>query len=202
MWISSGSALFAKTKSIARGRNRFFFEIITCDPSIQWTILTLLYVCFFCVDVDTLCPSQQFWVMSGGFPVFLGWTSTKQRIRCLAEGHNTMFILCTIAYWKFHWSEEGVMPTCWEGPVWIPIWTGPSLGSLWGPIRWRSVTYSNTENTCWKHRTSKFASTWDFGTSKNSHTDTSSKARCLNIGTIWIILSEQFKWKKSISNAY
>ena len=24
------------------------------------------------------------------FPVFLGWTSTKQRIKCLAKGHNTI----------------------------------------------------------------------------------------------------------------
>ena len=34
-----------------------------------------LYVC-----VDALHPSQQFSVMSGWFPVFHGWTSTKQRM--------------------------------------------------------------------------------------------------------------------------
>ena len=31
-----------------------------------------------------------FSVMSGQFPVFLGWTSTKQRIKCLVHGLNTM----------------------------------------------------------------------------------------------------------------
>ena len=31
-----------------------------------------------------------FSVMSGQFPVFLGWTSTKQRIKCLVHGINTM----------------------------------------------------------------------------------------------------------------
>ena len=28
--------------------------------------------------------------LSGQFPVFLCWTSTKQRIKCLAQGHNTV----------------------------------------------------------------------------------------------------------------
>ena len=32
-------------------------------------------------------PVNNFSVMSG--PVFLGWTSTKQRIKFLAQGHNS-----------------------------------------------------------------------------------------------------------------
>ena len=32
--ISSGSTMFAKTKTIFRERNAFLLEIITCDPSI------------------------------------------------------------------------------------------------------------------------------------------------------------------------
>ena len=33
---------------------------------------------------------NNFSVMSGKFPVFLGKTSTKQRIKCFAQGHNTV----------------------------------------------------------------------------------------------------------------
>ena len=42
----------------------------------------------FCMSVwfDSLRPSQQFSVM---WQVFLGWASTKQRIKCLSQGHNT-----------------------------------------------------------------------------------------------------------------
>ena len=35
-------------------------------------------------------PVKRFPVMSGWFPIFLGWTSTKQRIKYLAKGHNTV----------------------------------------------------------------------------------------------------------------
>ena len=37
---------------------------------------------------DSLRPSNNFSVMSRR--VFLGWTSTKQRIKCLAQGHNAV----------------------------------------------------------------------------------------------------------------
>ena len=33
-------------------------------------------------------PVNNFSVMSGRFPVFLGGTSTKQQIKCLAPGYN------------------------------------------------------------------------------------------------------------------
>ena len=33
---------------------------------------------------------MHFSVMSAWFPVFLGWTSTKQQIKCLAQRHNTV----------------------------------------------------------------------------------------------------------------
>ena len=35
-------------------------------------------------------PVDNFLVMLGQFPVFLGWTSTKQQIKCLVQGHNTV----------------------------------------------------------------------------------------------------------------
>ena len=42
------------------------------------------------VIVCSLHHSQQFLVIPGCFPVFLGLTSTKQMIKCLAQGHNTV----------------------------------------------------------------------------------------------------------------
>ena len=43
------------------------------------------------VCVDAICLSQQFFSNVGTFfPFFLCWTSTEQRIRCLAQGHNTL----------------------------------------------------------------------------------------------------------------
>ena len=47
--------------------------------------LVLLFVC-----VYALHPSQQFSIKLGDFPVFLGSTSTKQSIKCLAHGLNTV----------------------------------------------------------------------------------------------------------------
>ena len=48
----------------------------------------LRFCSFLCVNA--LCPSQQFLDMSVQFPVFLGWTSTKQQLKCLAQGQNTV----------------------------------------------------------------------------------------------------------------
>ena len=45
-------------------------------------VLKLTLYCFL------LHLSQQFFIYVG--PLFLGWTSTKQGSRCLAQGHNTM----------------------------------------------------------------------------------------------------------------
>ena len=39
-----------------------------------------LYAC-----VDALGPNQQFLVILGHFPAFLGWISTKQSIKCLLK---------------------------------------------------------------------------------------------------------------------
>ena len=41
-----------------------------------------------------LHSTQQFFVTLGWFPVFLGWTSTKQRIKCLAQVHNPVTTGC------------------------------------------------------------------------------------------------------------
>ena len=53
--------------------------------SYKWTYLFSLFVCF-----DTWHPSQQFFSHVGMIIVFLGWTSAKQPINCLAQGHNTV----------------------------------------------------------------------------------------------------------------
>ena len=54
-------------------------------------MLWLTFICF--VFVDALRPNQKFLVKFGRFPVFLGWTITKQRIRCLAHGHTTVTLV-------------------------------------------------------------------------------------------------------------
>ena len=49
-------------------------------------ILSLSILCLF--DLILYFPVNNFSVMLGR--VFLGWTSTKQRLMCLAQGHNTL----------------------------------------------------------------------------------------------------------------
>ena len=48
---------------------------------------------FLLVYFDTLHPSQQFSFISGQFPVLLGWTSTKQQMKGLAQGQNTLALV-------------------------------------------------------------------------------------------------------------
>ena len=52
-----------------------FGEVLTCNPSIFVLFGLILYILV-----------NNFSVMSG--QDFLGLTSTKQRIKCLAQGHN------------------------------------------------------------------------------------------------------------------
>ena len=47
-----------------------------------FTFLCLLLVLMLYISVNN------FSIMSGHFPVFLGGTSAKQRIKCLDQGHN------------------------------------------------------------------------------------------------------------------
>ena len=58
--------------------------------------LTKLFVWSF-VCVNALHPTQPFSVMSGQFSVFLGCTSTKQRIKCLAWEHKTVLMSLKLA---------------------------------------------------------------------------------------------------------
>ena len=51
---------------------------------ITLTATTFMFVSMLYVSVNN------FTVVSGRFPVFLGWTSTKHLIKCLAQGHNTV----------------------------------------------------------------------------------------------------------------
>ena len=51
----------------------------------------------------------------GGFPVFLGWTSTKQQIKCLAQGHNTVMpgtVSLTLATFDLQYNAVPTEPLC------------------------------------------------------------------------------------------
>ena len=61
--------------------------------------VSFIYITYFCETVPDFyqlttlllyVPVNNFSVMSWCFPVFMVWTSTKQRIRCLAQGHTTV----------------------------------------------------------------------------------------------------------------
>ena len=60
---------------------------IKCEAYLIWLIVLMLYI-----------PVNYFSAMPGRFPVFLGWSSTKQQIKCLAQGHNTvtLFFICLV----------------------------------------------------------------------------------------------------------
>ena len=98
--ILSGSALFAKKKSIFREWNTiYYFRNYNLRPlSIYngpfWLNWIKLYVKVHWSTkgyADFVCVVNNFSVISGCFPVFLVWTSiTKQRIKCLAQGNNTV----------------------------------------------------------------------------------------------------------------
>ena len=45
------------------------------------------------IQVDVLCPSQQVSSHIVKFPVFPSWTTIKQRIKCLAQEHNTRLLV-------------------------------------------------------------------------------------------------------------
>ena len=60
---------------------------VTSDQRMLW----FAFVWFACVDV--LHPNQQYFVMLGQFPVFLGCTITKQQVKCYAQGHNTVTLV-------------------------------------------------------------------------------------------------------------
>ena len=52
-----------------------------------FVIISILFVCF-----DALPPSRQFFSHVGTIPIFLGWTSTKQWIKCLAFKVTTQWL--------------------------------------------------------------------------------------------------------------
>ena len=61
-------------------------------------------------------PIFQFSFMSGCVPVYLGWTSTKLRIKCLAQGHNaaSLVSLKPATPWSqvqhsYHWATVHVL---------------------------------------------------------------------------------------------
>ena len=51
-------------------------------------LLSALWACLFVLMLYV--PVNIFSVTSGHFPVFLGWTSTTQRMKSLGQGHNTV----------------------------------------------------------------------------------------------------------------
>ena len=52
---------------------------------VSFTAIYMQFPIFICFDVD-----NNFSIMSGRFQVFLRRTSTEQRIKILAQGHNTV----------------------------------------------------------------------------------------------------------------
>ena len=59
------------------------FSLTGVIPDISFLIYYAPFVWF-----DSLRPIQQFFSYAGR--IFLGWTSTKQGIMCLAQGHNAV----------------------------------------------------------------------------------------------------------------
>ena len=84
----------------------------------------------FVLSFDDLFPVNNFSVMSG--LVFLGWTSTKQRIKCRAQGHNTVtqLVASLIGGVKSH------QCVVWEFAM-VPHWLHVSSLIFWGcPKQW------------------------------------------------------------------
>ena len=81
----------------------FLITVVTeCALSVYllWRKLMLQDTCFVCFD--SLHPSQQ-----DGF--FLGWTSNKQRIMCLAQEHNTVRLKPALPWsWVKHSTTESL----------------------------------------------------------------------------------------------
>ena len=83
-------------------------------------------------------PVNIFLVMSERFPVFLGWTSTKQQIECLVQGHNTVSLkLATFrspALCSTNWAHTVIVVCSLFYVLWWPIlqtmWT-QILGAAW-----------------------------------------------------------------------
>ena len=82
---------------------------------ISWLILFVLML---------YIPVNNFSVMPGQYPVFMGWTSTKQLIKCLAQGHNTVtpannlsipsLTLYQLSHSAQHYNEETLNCTLWH----------------------------------------------------------------------------------------
>ena len=62
-----------------------YMHFIGIDTIIYSPILTS-FVCLF--DIILYIPVNKFYIMSEQF--FLGWTSAKQGLMCLAQRHNTV----------------------------------------------------------------------------------------------------------------
>ena len=86
-----------------------FITLVVCPKGIDkkcrprsdcfWTVWSVFSVFFsdkhfvsssLCFLLMPYVPVNNFSVMSGQYPVFLGWTSTKQQIKCHVQGHNTV----------------------------------------------------------------------------------------------------------------
>ena len=78
---------------------------MSCPEFSIWKFLSVAWIISWWLITETLLWPKQFLcmfvlllyvtvnnflVIFGFFPAFLGWTSTKQRIKCLTQGHNTV----------------------------------------------------------------------------------------------------------------
>ena len=82
IWINTGNEIsrqhFQDKKILARCRKRKCKLNCTHFKCVSFfSFVSMFYV-----------PQKKLSVMSGRLPVFLGWTSTKQRIKYHAQGHN------------------------------------------------------------------------------------------------------------------
>ena len=97
LFFFSKSTFWEKKKS-----KTTFLKFLSGIPSVSNCLVL-------CVWFDSLPPFNNLSVIKG--QVFLGWTSTKLGLMCLAQGHNTVTI-------KQLGSRSG--PTC-------PAWSGSKL---------------------------------------------------------------------------
>ena len=109
--ISSGSSLFAKVLISGFLKYKGFIGIMIVFPEV--TLDKSEFVC-----VDALRSSQQFFSHVGMFSCLPGLTSIKQRIKCLAEGHNTVPLvsleLATLGSKVLHSTTEPLHSSIWN----------------------------------------------------------------------------------------
>ena len=98
-------------------------DVSSWTRGLKTLVWAFIFVCLF--DLILYVPVNIFSAMSER--VLLGWTSTKQRIKCLAQGHNTVppvrlepatplspdSLSQRASLWAFIWEKQRLW---WNGP--------------------------------------------------------------------------------------